>query len=110
MAEKLLTFSTMMATLASGLRRFFGCITASPAVGYLSRSTLLVGLLIAYQGQTFRHLRQMRERQVLNTSLFSPVQRDRTVPVVPILILVELKPFSKRSTKCQALTDLLTER
>ena len=93
MGEKLLKFSTMMAVLAiilgSLLWLYYG-VTG----GWMHAKLLLVGLLVAYQLQTFRYLSQMKRDEVLNTSLFFRLYNEGAlILVVPILILVELKPF-----------------
>jgi putative membrane protein len=93
MAEKLLKFSTMMATLAIALGLILWLYYGITG-GWMHAKLLLVGLLVAYQLQTFRYLSQMKRGEVLNTSLFFRLYNEGAlILVVPILILVELKPF-----------------
>ena len=93
MAEKLLKFSTMMAALAIALGLILWLYYGITG-GWMHAKLLLVGLLVAYQLQTFRYLSQMKKGEVLNTSLFFRLYNEGAlILVVPILILVELKPF-----------------
>ncbi|HIE88015.1 MAG: CopD family protein [bacterium] len=93
MAEKLLKFSTMMAALAIALGMILWLYYGITG-GWMHAKLLLVGLLVAYQLQTFRYLSQMKRDEVLNTSLFFRLYNEGAlILVVPILILVELKPF-----------------
>ena len=93
MAEKLLKFSTMMAALAIALGLILWLYYGITG-GWMHAKLLLVGLLVAYQLQTFRYLSQMKRGEVLNTSLFFRLYNEGAlILVVPILILVELKPF-----------------
>jgi|TARA_B100000795_G_scaffold268293_1_gene254987 putative membrane protein len=93
MGEKLLKFSTMMAVLAIILGLLLWLYYGVTG-GWMHAKLLLVGLLVAYQLQTFRYLSQMKRDEVLNTSLFFRLYNEGAlILVVPILILVELKPF-----------------
>ena len=93
MGEKLLKFSTMMAVLAITLGMLLWLYYGVTG-GWMHAKLLLVGLLVAYQLQTFRYLPQMKRDEVLNTSLFFRLYNEGAlILVVPILILVELKPF-----------------
>ena len=93
MGEKLLKFSTMMAALATALGLLLWLYYGVTG-GWMHAKLLLVGLLVAYQLQTFRYLSQMKRDEVLNTSLFFRLYNEGAlILVVPILILVELKPF-----------------
>jgi putative membrane protein len=93
MGEKLLKFSTMMAVLAITLGLLLWLYYGVTG-GWMHAKLLLVGLLVAYQLQTFRYLSQMKRDEVLNTSLFFRLYNEGAlILVVPILILVELKPF-----------------
>jgi putative membrane protein len=93
MGEKLLKFSTMMAVLAIILGLLLWLYYGVTG-GWMYAKLLLVGLLVAYQLQTFRYLSQMKRDEVLNTSLFFRLYNEGAlILVVPILILVELKPF-----------------
>jgi len=93
MADKLLRFSSVMAILAIFLGLvlwlYYG-ITGH----WLHLKLLLVGLLIAYQFQTYRYILEMKKACVLKTSLYFRIFNESAlILVVPILILVELKPF-----------------
>ena len=93
MGEKLLKFSTMMAVLAIILGLLLWLYYGVTG-GWMHAKLLLVGLLVAYQLQTFRYLSQMKRDEALNTSLFFRLYNEGAlILVVPILILVELKPF-----------------
>ena len=93
MAEKLLEFSTIMAALAITLGMILW-LYYDITGGWMHAKLILVGLLVAYQFQTFRYLSQMKRDEVLNTSLFFRLYNEGAlIMVVPILILVELKPF-----------------
>ena len=93
MGEKLLKFSTMMAVLAITLGLLLWLYYGVTG-GWMHAKLLLVGLLVAYQIRTFRYLSQMKRDEVLNTSLFFRLYNEGAlILVVPILILVELKPF-----------------
>jgi putative membrane protein len=93
MGEKLLNFSTMMAVLAITLGLLLWLYYGVTG-GWMHAKLLLVGLLVAYQLQTFRYLSQMKRDELLNTSLFFRLYNEGAlILVVPILILVELKPF-----------------
>jgi len=93
MAEKLLEFSTIMAALAITLGMILWLYYGITG-GWMHAKLILVGLLVAYQFQTFRYFSQMKRDEVLNTSLFFRLYNEGAlIMVVPILILVELKPF-----------------
>ena len=93
MAGKLLEFSTIMAALAITLGMILWLYYGITG-GWMHAKLILVGLLVAYQFQTFRYLSQMKRDEVLNTSLFFRLYNEGAlIMVVPILILVELKPF-----------------
>ena len=93
MGEKLLKFSTMMAVLAITLGLLLWLYYGVTG-GWMHAKLLLVGLLVAYQLQTFRYLSQMKRDELLNTSLFFRLYNEGAlILVVPILILVDLKPF-----------------
>ena len=62
--------------------------------GWLHAKIFFVGLLIAYQLQTTRYILQIKQAKILKTSLFFRVFNEAgLLLVVPILILVVLKPF-----------------
>ena len=93
MADKLLRFSTFMAVLAVSLGLFIWLYYGITG-GWMHAKLFFVFLLIAYQMQTFRYILQMKRNEVLRTSLFFRLYNEGAlILVVPILILVELKPF-----------------
>ncbi|MDA9679923.1 CopD family protein [Gammaproteobacteria bacterium] len=93
MGEKLLKFSSIMAVLAIILGLLLWLYYGVTG-GWMHAKLLLVALLVAYQLQTFRYLSQMKRDEVFNTSLFFRLYNEGAlILIVPILILVELKPF-----------------
>jgi putative membrane protein len=93
MASKLLSFSTVMAALAivaGSILWLHYHITGL----WLHAKLLFVMLLIAYHFQSYRYLLQMRSDQVIKTSLFFRIYNELALLlVIPILILVIIKPF-----------------
>lgn len=93
MADKLLRFSSVMAMLAIFLGLVLWLYYGING-NWLHLKILLVGLLIAYQFQTYRYILQMKQANVLKTSLYFRIFNESAlILVVPILILVEFKPF-----------------
>ncbi len=93
MALKLFRFSTVMAALAilPGLYLWLGYGIGG---GWMHGKLLFVLLLIGYQFQTFRYIKQMQRDEQLNTSLFFRIYNEAALLlVIPILILVVVKPF-----------------
>lgn len=93
MAERLFRFSNVMAVFALGtglgLWLYFG-ITG----GWMHAKLAFVGLLLGYQFQSYRYIQRMRAGQILQTSLFFRLYNESALLlVIPILILVVLKPF-----------------
>lgn len=93
MAEKLFRFSCVMGVLAivPGLILWlhYG-ITG----GWLYGKLLLVLALLGYQFQTWRYINQMRNHDVLRTSIYFRLYNETAlIIVIPILILVVVKPF-----------------
>jgi len=93
MAEKLFRFSSLMAIFAiiPGMILMLGYnITGD----WLSIKLGLVLLLIGYQFQCFRYLRQMQHDEVIQSSLFFRFFNESAlIIVIPILIMVVVKPF-----------------
>lgn len=93
MAGKLFRFSNVMAgiAIATGVALWlYWGITG----GWLHAKLTFVGLLIGYQVVTWGYIRQMRADEPLRTSLFFRLYNESALLlVIPILILVELKPF-----------------
>ena len=93
MADRLLKFSSFMAILAISLGLFLWLYYGITG-GWMHAKLFFVFLLIAYQLQTFRYILQMKRDEVLKTSLFFRLYNESAlILVVPILVLVELKPF-----------------
>lgn len=93
MADKLLRFSSVMAMLAIFLGLVLWLYYGING-NWLHLKILLVGLLIAYQFQTYRYILQMKQANVLKTSRYFRIFNESAlILVVPILILVEFKPF-----------------
>ena len=93
MADRLFKFSSLMAVIAvtSGL---FLWLHYGFSGGWLHGKLLLVLLLIIYQFQTLRYIQQMKARNLDSTSLFFRVFNEAALLlVVPIIILVVVKPF-----------------
>jgi putative membrane protein len=93
MAEKLFRFSALMGLIAMILGAWlwlgFG-ITGN----WLMVKLVLVGLLIAYQAQCWRYIAQMRRDEIIKSSLFFRIFNESAlVIVIPILIMVTVKPF-----------------
>lgn len=93
MADRLFKFSTIMALIAivSGL---FLWLYYGFSGGWLHGKLLLVVLLVAYQVKTLGYIRQMREKSLDGTSLFfRAFNEGALLIVIPIIILVVVKPF-----------------
>lgn len=93
MAEKLFRFSTLMALLAiiPGLWLWLGYNISGD---WMLVKLGLVMVLIAYQLQCFRYIRQMQNSQVIrSSSCFRFFNESALIIVIPILILVVIKPF-----------------
>jgi len=93
MAERLFKFSSVMAVpaLVGGLILWlhYG-ITGH----WLHAKLALVGGLLAYQFKTYLYIRQMKAKEPLRTSFFFRIYNEAAlIFVVPILILVIVKPF-----------------
>lgn len=92
MGQKLFRFSSIMALLALGLGTWLW-------LGYgFSGSWLwiklgLVVLLLLYHHQSMRYVRAMTRDEVIQTSVFFRIYNEAAlIIVVPILIMVVLKP------------------
>ena len=93
MAEKLFRFSTVMAAIALGtgliLWLYYGI-----SGNWLNAKLLLVALLVGYQLQTYSYITDMKLSQLDGTSLFFRIFNEGALlMVIPILILVVVKPF-----------------
>ena len=93
MADRLYSFSTFMAVLAMALGLVLWLYYG---IGghWMEAKVALVLLLIAYQYQTLRYIRTMRDGLPLRTSLFFRIYNESALLIViPILVLVVVKPF-----------------
>jgi putative membrane protein len=93
MGQKLFRFSSVMAVLALGLGFWLW-------LGYGFGGTWLwvklgfVALLLLYHGQSYRYVTKMSHGEEIPTSLFFRIYNESSLLiVVPILIMVVLKPF-----------------
>lgn len=93
MSEKLFKFSSLMAVLAiiPGMILWLGYdITGD----WLMIKLALVILLIGYQVRCFRYLRQMRRDEIIQSSIFFRFFNESAlIIIIPILIMVVVKPF-----------------
>ena len=93
MAERLFRFSNVMAVLAIGTGLILW-LDFHITGGWMHAKIVLVGGLIAYQIQTYRYITRMKRDEALRTSLFFRIYNEGAlILVLPILILVVLKPF-----------------
>ena len=93
MGQKLFRFSSVMALLALGLGTWLW-LGYGFAGNWLIAKLAFVLLLLAYHGQSYRYIKQMELGQTIRTSLFFRIYNELALMiVVPILILVIVKPF-----------------
>ncbi len=93
MAEKLFKFSTLMSLLAviPGVILWLGFGISG---NWLGVKLMFVLLLFGYQIQSLRYVRQMRGDLVIQTSIFFRIYNESALLIViPILIMVVVKPF-----------------
>ena len=93
MADKLLRFSVVMAipAIAFGTWLWLGYGLTG---GWMHAKLTLVVLLIGYQIQSYRYVTRMKNGEVWPSSVFFRVFNEAAlIIVVPILILVIVKPF-----------------
>ena len=93
MAHKLVLFAAIMGLLAS----FFGIwlwLGYGLSGHWLNAKLAFVLLLIGYHIQCYRYTKQLERDQIVHNSLFFRIFNESALPiVVPILILVVVKPF-----------------
>ena len=93
MAEKLFRFSTVMAAIALGTGLILW-LHYGISGNWLKAKLLLVALLVGYQLQTYSYITDMKLSQLDGTSLFFRIFNEGALlMVIPILILVVVKPF-----------------
>ncbi|MFT7382731.1 MAG: putative membrane protein [Urechidicola sp.] len=93
MGQKLFRFSSVMAVLALALGIWLW-LGYGFSGGWLHAKLGFVGLLLAYHGQSYRYIQQMARDETIRTSLFFRIYNELALfIVIPILILVIVKPF-----------------
>ena len=93
MGQKLFRFSSVMAALALGLGVWLW-LGYGFGGNWLWMKLGFVALLLLYHGQSYRYIRKMIDGEQIPTSLFFRVFNESALLiVVPILIMVVLKPF-----------------
>ena len=93
MAEKLFRFSTVMAAIVLGTGLILW-LHYGISGNWLNAKLLLVALLVGYQLQTYSYITDMKLSQLDGTSLFFRIFNEGALLlVIPILILVVVKPF-----------------
>jgi len=93
MATKLFRFSSLMALLAMGLGIWLW-IGYGFSGNWLIAKLGFVALLIGYHVQSWRYVTSMQRDHTIHTSVFFRLYNEAAlVIVIPILILVVLKPF-----------------
>ncbi len=94
MEEKLFRFSTIMAAIALALGTWLWLAYWFGAGTWLWLKLVLVALLIAYHVQCWRYLKRMRANEPIPSSVFFRFFNESAlIIVIPILILVIVKPF-----------------
>jgi len=93
MADRLSSFTIVMSSLAlitgGSLWLIYGI-----AGGWLHAKLVFVGLLVCYQVQTFLYVKKMKANDLIKTSFYLRIYNEAAlICLIPILILVELKPF-----------------
>ena len=92
MGHKLLRFSSIMALLAMvlGLALWLGYGLSGT---WIWLKVGFVALLLGYHHQSMRYVRQMRNEEVIETSLFFRIYNESALLIViPIIALVVIKP------------------
>ena len=93
MGQKLLRFSGVMAVLALGLGIWLW-LGFGFSGGWLHAKLGFVLLLLAYHGQSWRYFQRMAQGREIRSSVFFRVYNEGALLIViPILILVTVKPF-----------------
>lgn len=94
MAGKLASFSTVMAVLATGFGTWLWLGWWLDSGHWIWAKLALVALMIGYHVQCYRYIKLMRQGQLINTSLYFRVFNEAALLLlVPILVLVVVKPF-----------------
>jgi len=93
MSTKLFRFSSLMAFLAMGLG-FWLWLGFGFSGNWLIAKLGFVALLIAYHYQSWRYVASMQRDHTIHTSLFFRLYNEAAlIIVIPILVLVVVKPF-----------------
>ena len=93
MAKKLFGFSSVMMVLAivPGMVLWLGYGFNG---GWMHAKLGFVGLLLVYHGQSYRYTRRLIEGRTIPSSLYFRIYNEAALLlVIPILILVIVKPF-----------------
>lgn len=94
MGEKLLRFSTIMAVIAISLGVWLWVGWWLHAGMWLHAKLGFVLLLLAYHFQCYRYVLRMRRDEMIHTGLYFRIFNESSlIIVIPILILVVVKPF-----------------
>jgi putative membrane protein len=93
MGQKLFRFSSVMAVLALALGTWLW-LGFGFSGGWLHAKLGFVVLLVAYHGQSYRYIQQMARDETIASSIFFRIYNETALLIViPILILVIVKPF-----------------
>ncbi|MFT4719485.1 MAG: putative membrane protein [Candidatus Azotimanducaceae bacterium] len=93
MGQKLFRFSSVMAVLALALGTWLW-LGFGFSGGWLHAKLGFVVLLLAYHGQSYRYIQQMARDETIASSIFFRIYNETALLIViPILILVIVKPF-----------------
>jgi len=93
MATKLLKFSALMALFALGLGFTLWLVYGFSGT-WLWLKMGFVALLVLYHGQCWRYVQKMKNSEIINSSVYFRIFNEMALLIViPILILVVVKPF-----------------
>jgi len=94
MAGKLFSFATVMAVIALVLGIWLWLVWWPSAGTWMTAKLGFVVLLMAYHFQCYRYLRRVRSGQTIPGSIFFRIFNESSlIIVIPILIMVVVKPF-----------------
>ena len=94
MADKLFRFSTIMAVIAVGLGFWLWFLWWWNTGWWMPAKLAFVMLLVGYHVQCYRFYLRMRRDEMIHTGLWFRIFNESSlIIVIPILIMVVLKPF-----------------
>ena len=94
MANRLLAFATVMAVLALAFGTWLWLGWWLGTGNWIMAKLVLVLFLVAYHFQCFRYVQQMRKGGLIESSIYFRLFNEAALLLlVPILILVVVKPF-----------------